>query len=509
MSSLVENWSRLSLAKQASALAAAVGVAIAIAVMANMASKPPMALLYAGLDYSSAGQVLETLEGMNVDYRVDGDAIYVAAPKRDSVRMALAREGLPNQGQAGFELLDGLSGFATTSDMFDTAYWRAKEGELARSILTIPGVRAARVHIASARRQAFSRTAATPSAVVTVTMASGRLSHSQAKGIRFLIALAIADLQPEHVAVIDSVNGVVLAPGETDDAAGYSLDKIAERERAMERDLMGLLEARVGAGNARVKVAIDVSNESETYSERVLDPQQRILVNRETSEKQEQGSSSARPVTVASNLPEGDGAAGGGESSTRSETTETTRYDVSERRRERVIPAGALERIHVAVLVNDMVQDGEAAPRPKEELQTLENLITAAIGYDRERGDVVTIESMAFSTYEPAGEEVVKQGVADFLRAHLMQILQLVIPALVSLILALFVLKPILTSTAPAKQAPALAPGPANPQLAAPQAAAVAPPETPEDQLTRVVTQKMDASRAVLSDWASETGGAA
>ncbi|MCA8887620.1 MAG: hypothetical protein KDA46_02245, partial [Parvularculaceae bacterium] len=154
-------------------------------------------------------------------------------------------------------------------------------------------LRAARVHIASARRQAFSRTAATPSAVVTVTMASGRLSHSQAKGIRFLIALAIADLQPEHVAVIDSVNGVVLAPGETDDAAGYSLDKIAERERAMERDLMGLLEARVGAGNARVKVAIDVSNESETYSERVLDPQQRILVNRETSEKQEQGSSSA------------------------------------------------------------------------------------------------------------------------------------------------------------------------------------------------------------------------
>jgi flagellar M-ring protein FliF len=64
--------------------------------------------------------------------------------------MALAAEGLPAAGGAGYELLDNLSGFGTTSQMFDAAYWRAKEGELARTLLAMPEIKAARVHIASA-----------------------------------------------------------------------------------------------------------------------------------------------------------------------------------------------------------------------------------------------------------------------------------------------------------------------------------------------------------------------
>ena len=64
--------------------------------------------------------------------------------------------------------LTGMSGFGTTSQMFDAAYWRAKEGELARTILSIPQIRAARVHIAQAPSQPFQR-AIQPSASVTLT----------------------------------------------------------------------------------------------------------------------------------------------------------------------------------------------------------------------------------------------------------------------------------------------------------------------------------------------------
>ena len=52
--------------------------------------------------------------------------------------MALAAKGLPAGGPAGYEILDNLSGFGTTSQMFDAAYWRAKEGELARTITGSP-----------------------------------------------------------------------------------------------------------------------------------------------------------------------------------------------------------------------------------------------------------------------------------------------------------------------------------------------------------------------------------
>ena len=64
--------------------------------------------------------------------------------------MTLAAEGLPANSGTGYELLDSLSGFGTTSQMFDAAYWRAKEGELARTLLAMPQIRAARVHLASA-----------------------------------------------------------------------------------------------------------------------------------------------------------------------------------------------------------------------------------------------------------------------------------------------------------------------------------------------------------------------
>jgi len=67
--------------------------------------------------------------------------------------MTLAAEGLPAAGAAGYELLDQLSGFGTTAQMFDAAYWRAKEGELARTILSIPEVRAALTNRQRAFRQ--------------------------------------------------------------------------------------------------------------------------------------------------------------------------------------------------------------------------------------------------------------------------------------------------------------------------------------------------------------------
>ena len=94
------------------------------------------------------------------------------APRATACAWTLAGQGLPAGGPAGYEILDGLSGFGTTSQMFDAAYWRAKEGELARTITGSPNVRAARVHLANPVSQPFSRTPA-GSASVTVTMARG------------------------------------------------------------------------------------------------------------------------------------------------------------------------------------------------------------------------------------------------------------------------------------------------------------------------------------------------
>nr|WP_072747423.1 flagellar basal-body MS-ring/collar protein FliF [Oceanicella actignis] len=429
---------------------AAIAAIIAVAGLLRIASQPAMALLYAGLEPGAAGEVVTALESRGVAYEVRGDAIYVPESERDRLRMSLAAEGRPSGGAAGYELLDDLSGFGTTSEMFDAAYWRAKEGELARTILALPGVRRARVHIANPARKPFERRVE-PTASVTVAMRSGVLGKPQAQAIRHLVSSAVAGLQPEAVTVVDAEGGVILAPGK--DAPAQGAGSIAEEKAAiLKANVERLLAARVGEGAAVVEVSVETRTESEKVTERVLDPQSRVAIHSDTEETNESETGTTANVTVASNLPDGD-ANGGGQSKRNAATTrERMNYDVSEVLRERVTAPGAVTRISVAVLVDGIRTvgpDGQEVwtPRPKEELDALRELVQTAVGFDPSRGDVVSIESMEFA--RPAEQGVAAEADAvDFLAANAMTLIQLGVLSAVALALGLLVLRPMITAPA-------------------------------------------------------------
>jgi flagellar M-ring protein FliF len=457
MDQLLRTWRALDLRRRVVLIGAGVLSLVAILALGQVATRPAMALLYSGLDPATAGEVLGRLEQMGVASEVRGDALYVAEDARDRVRLSLAREGLPRQGQAGYELLDTISGFSATADMFNAAFWRAKEGELARTILAAPGVRAARVHIAVPSRRPFARESAPPTASVTVTMAGGALTPAQARAMRYLVALAVPNLAPEQVAVIDSRGGIVLAPGEegrAEDAAGTA----AEREVRLKAEIEQLIAARVGRDRARVSVAVETDREAETVIESVIDPESRVILSIDNEEVSDTSSGAAGNVTVASNLPDGDAAPDAERRSARSETRERVNYDYSQIRRERTRQPGAIRRISVAVLVDGIVAEGpdgtaEWQPRPEEELAALAELVRAAIGYDAERGDIVTVESMAFEPDATPGELVETAPWLRFLERNALTLIQIGVLATVALVLALAVLRPMLMRRPVAEEA--------------------------------------------------------
>ena len=127
-------WDGLDSRRQLIAVLSALAIAAAIFGISRVASAPSLVLLYSGLDPVAAGEVISALEAEGVVFEVRDSAILVERASRDRLRMDLAAKGLPAGGPAGYEILDNLSGFGTTSQMFDAAYWRAKEGELARTI---------------------------------------------------------------------------------------------------------------------------------------------------------------------------------------------------------------------------------------------------------------------------------------------------------------------------------------------------------------------------------------
>ena len=455
MQNLLSLWAALDNRRRVIVIGATVAMFVAVLSLARAANTPNLVLLYAGLDSAAAGDVVAALDARKVAYAIEGDAIMVDAAARDSLRMQLAAEGLPESNGAGYELLDGLSGFGTTSQMFDAAYWRAKEGELARTILASPQIRAARVHIAQAPSQPFALDQ-TPTASVTVTSATGGLSAGQAAAIRHLVAAAVSGLKPDDVAVIDSVAGFIPAEGAADNPASIGVTRAAELKRNVER----LLAARVGPERAVVEVSVEVVTEREAVTETRFDPQGRVAISSETESSADSATGGNGDVTVASNLPQNDGAAGGGEKSESTGTKERINYEVSETQRDILRLPGAIRKLSVAVLVDDqsvIAADGTVTrqPRPAEELAVLRELVASAVGLDEARGDVLTLRSLSFEPVPEAGTMVEASMLPSLATVDLMGMVQVAALALVALVLGLFVLRPILTGPA-ALPAPAL-----------------------------------------------------
>ncbi|WP_282093585.1 flagellar basal-body MS-ring/collar protein FliF [Epibacterium ulvae] len=455
MQQIKDVWAGLDTRKRMIAVGATVFMFLSVFAMSHLANKPTMQLLYAGLESGSAGDVVRALEQRGTKYEVRGGSIYVPSENRDELRLTLASEGLPANGGKGYELLDTLSGFGTTSQMFDAAYWRAKEGELARTIVASPHVTQARVHIANTGSNPFQRTVE-PTASVSVTPLGSPITPAQANAIRFLVASAVTGLAVDNVAVIDA-NGTLIGSPEAAAAAGAGND---DRSQAIRDRVMRLVEARVGKGNAVVEVSVETVTDTESIREKRVDPESRVAVSTDVEERADSSTNQSGEVTVASNIPDGDASSGEGSKANTSATRERINYEISETEKEIVRGPGAIKRLTVAVLVNGLSVTGDTGEatfqeRPAEELQALHDLISAAVGFSPERGDIITLKSMEMPVNEPQGT-VVNSSFLDNVYIDTMSLIQMAALAIVSLVLGLFVVKPILTSSA-GSGAPALA----------------------------------------------------
>lgn len=535
---LLDIWARLTLRKQVTIVAATISMFFGLLLMSKIVASPNMTLLYAGLDSSAAGDVVRAMEQQGVFYEVRGGAIFVDSNMRDELRLTLASEGLPANGNRGYELLDSLTGFGTTSQMFDAAYWRAKEGELARTIVASPQISMARVHIAGTGSNPFQRSVV-PKASVSLTPAGGDISASQAKAVRYLVSSAVAGLSPDDVSVIDA-NGTLIGSGDDPAPAIQGDDKAAVLREKVER----LLEARVGPGNAIVEVSVQTVTESESVRERRFDPEGRVAVSTDTEERSNNSSEAGNgDVTVASNLPDNNGAGGGdNSSSTNSETRERVNYEVSETETEIVRVPGAIKRLTVAVLVNQLSSTDDkgeqtSQARSEDELETLRELVSSAVGFDAERGDIITIKSMALQTILPLGTQA-GTSLVDRIDLDLVSAIQMAVLGLVTIILGLFVVRPLLTkapSEPPRIGSPALlssqdsdATGggvtPASegllaqnnqtmaldgevqdaPDRGVPQIAKAASEESPVDRLRGMIGDKQEETIEILRTWLEE-----
>ncbi|KAF0674630.1 flagellar basal-body MS-ring/collar protein FliF [Profundibacterium mesophilum] len=479
----------------------ATGLALVLALFLGLGTvmAPTYAPLFRDLSPAGASRVVEELEQAGFPVKIEGGGGIVSVPQEDiaRARMVLAGKGLPDEGTPGWELFDTGGGLGMNNFMQQINRLRALEGELTRSIQTIDGVEAARVHLVLPEREAFSRTRPEPSASVIVrSRASHQIGTRQGRSIRALVASAVPGMSPGRVTVLSASGETILA--EDSDAAGeITLQSIrAGIEERMARSITTILTARVGAGNARVQVNVDLSNERQVIRQQSFDPSQQVVRSTESREEESRDTDrNSGEVGVANNIPEAlaDGAGGGAPDSenTRSQIDEIVNYEIGSTQSETVREPGEIERVTVAVLVNGIYNVGGARDvayedRSAEELARLEQLVKAAIGFDDGRGDTVSVDSLRFMDYSMDVGEPMTASIGDQIVANMPSILRSVFAlALVAAILA-FGVRPMMRNMLPAPAMAgdlALAGAGADAALGAPSGAAGLPaPEGEEGQ---------------------------
>lgn len=537
LASVKDTLQNLGLAKLAGLGAAAVLVLGLISWIATHSAEP-MGLLYAGLDPAEAGRITQRLEELKVPFeaRGDGSTVLVPASQVGRMRMALAASGLPRQGGAGYELLDSQSPMNMTSFMQRIQRLRALEGELARTIVTLDGVRTARVHIVLPERESFSRDAPKPTASVAVVMNGPmRINPRQAEAIRLLVAGAVPQLQQEDVSVLDP-SGVVLAASGQDALAADRLEEMKSlRERALQGAALSLLEPLIGRGKVKVAVSADIDSTREISREEKFDPLSQVERSKQTQVDEETSNETkqSQSVSVGQNLPnpnnqqqdpnQGQGQSVPGRSaSTAKRDGQTVNYEISNTRSERVREPGALRRLTVAVVVDGVPDDkGAFQPRPKEELERIADLVKSAVGFDAKRGDTVTVDTMKFLAADGTGADI---GGADSAAAGqpywMWPVVAVVALVLVCLLLLVFGRRLLLTPAGRRQDALA-SPGVSTllqgPVAAADAAAAVSSDErvllanmpepiqaTAVTALHELVDSRPDESMAVIRAWLTQ-----
>ncbi|MBY6167441.1 flagellar M-ring protein FliF [Pseudooceanicola nitratireducens] len=442
----------------------ALGVTGVILVLATVfgiraVMEPSYSTLYRDLTPSEASRMVSALEGAGFKVTVDSSGSILSVPQEDlaRARMELAGQGLVSDGSAGWELFDEASGLGMNSFMQKINRLRALEGELARSIQTLNGVEAARVHLVLPEREAFSRDRPQPSGSVIVRPRPGhQVTVRQAQSIRALVSSAVPEMSAGNVTVLTASGETVLAE-EGQDASEVTQQALkASVEDRIASNVTEILTARVGAGNARVKVSVDLTTERQVIREQSYDPEQRVVRSTETREEtREDMDRNSGEVGVVDDIPASLAESGGATSQNSvSKTDEVVNYEIGNKQSETIREPGEIQRISVAVLVNgiyNVLDNGEIAyeERTPEELERLNQLVQAAIGFNETRGDSISVDSLRFMDYSMDVGDATNASVVQILKDNLMSILRaLFVLAVIAAILR-FGVKPLLASAMP------------------------------------------------------------
>lgn len=356
--------------------------------------------LYAGLDPQDARQIGLTLTQAQISFDVssDGTSIRVPVPQLDKARLATAAKGGVKSGRLGFELFDKPNWVGSEFDE-RVNYQRALEGELEHTVGTLADIESARVHLVLPHESLFRDEERPAKATVVLKLRHVSLADGEADSIRNLVASAVDGLAPDRVVLVDAAGRIQLGPKTPE-------GQLLSAEQALEEKLVSTLEPVTGAGNVRASVTLDYDQATSDETQETYDPARTATLSMQRTEQLSGGQPVAAGVPgTASNAPNSQALPVYPKQTTPAESSksESSTFGVSKEVRHIVQNPGRLRRLTAAIVVNHRLlhSGSNGSPEkweswPPDQLRNLTALAQAAVGFDLSRGDVLTVEDLAF-----------------------------------------------------------------------------------------------------------------
>ncbi len=432
-----------------------VAVAALIAVIVGSilwSRQPDWKVLFSNLTEKDGGAIVAILEAQNTPHRYsDGGALMVPAERVHEVRLKLASQGLPRGGLVGFELMENQK-FGTSQFAEQVNYQRGLEGELARTIQSIGAVQAARVHLAIPKPSVFVREEQKPTASVMLNLYPGRtLDNGQIAGIGHLISSSVPQLPMANVAIIDQ-NGTLLSQlkSKLSDAGldPAQLKYVRETENGVINRIEEILKPMLGAGNFKVQVAADIDFSQSEQTAETFRPNStpettsiRSQQNNETASINQviggvPGALTNQPPVPATapltqpatgTSPGQPGKPGDiqgkldsagvtaplnavGQPISTSKNA-TINYEVDKTVRYTKQAMGNIRRLSAAMVINhrrEIGKDGKPVnkPLPEAEMKQINELVREAMGFNKERGDTISVANAPFTEVDKSESEL-------------------------------------------------------------------------------------------------------
>jgi flagellar M-ring protein FliF len=425
-------WASLPTAKRIALVFFTVAVLVGVSAISVLGSREHFATLYTELSPEDASQIVEKLKASQTPYELgaNGTMILVPEEKVAGLRLELAAGGLPRGGSVGFEIFD-RSRIGATEFEQNINLRRALEGELARSVMSVDGVKGARVHLVLPEHRLFASREESASASVVVKLAnSANFGRREVAAVVYLVSMAVPGLSKDRVSVV-STEGLTLHRPNSDTSRGGDLaGEGAEQSRLiasqLEGDAQAQLERVVGPGNADVRVNVELNPATKERTEELYEPSKTALRSEhKVEESNGVGEAGVAGVPGAkTNLPdakEGEEAevtapnGGGG-----IRKSQTRNWEVQRITQKTSTPPGEIRRLSVAVVLNGRYEKrGEKSvfvARSPDEVQAMAAIVKHAVGFNAERGDDVELRAVQFARLDTADDATATDPLAKYRR---------------------------------------------------------------------------------------------